>query len=175
MKENKKPFFFARVFADTNLYKVYISEKQIFRYGAEVVIKTEFGQDLAVITSLKTDNEDSKEKFFDSGSLIRYATEEDKVQRKNLDKKIVELKAEINTLVDYLKLEMNITHVLIPLSDNSICIYYTARGRVDFRDLLTELRNKYKIKITMRQIGPKDRSSSFLSASDLFLYNRQLR
>jgi len=171
MNNKNKTFFFARVFADTNLYKVSISDDQKFRYGAEVIINTEFGQDLAVITGWKTEHEQDKTKSYVSGALIRYATQEDKIKRKVLDKKSISIKAQINTLIDEFKLKMNLTHVLIPLSDDSICIYYTASNRVDFRNLLTEVRNQYKVKITFKHINYKERRSSFLFSSDLSLYN----
>ncbi|MEX1098849.1 MAG: PSP1 C-terminal domain-containing protein, partial [Bacteriovoracaceae bacterium] len=60
------------------------------------------------------------------------------------------------------KLKMNITHVLLPLKGKSLVIYYTAKSRVDFRELLKRLRGEFKQKIVMRQIGSRDRMDSFV-------------
>jgi cell fate regulator YaaT (PSP1 superfamily) len=171
MEDQKSNFFFARVFSDTNLYKVNLSSNQVFKYGAEVIIQSEFGLNIAVVTSFETSSEKHNMKSHPSGNLIRYANIEDKAKRLQLDKKSTSIKAEINVFVHQLNLEMNLTNILIPLSEDSICVYYTATERVDFRDLLIKLRNKYKSKIFLRQISSKDRQSSFLSSSDSFFYN----
>jgi cell fate regulator YaaT (PSP1 superfamily) len=173
MNKPKQSYFFARVFADTNLYKVKITSKHEFIYGAEIVIETEFGKNIAVITSFETTNESSDVKNYISGNLIRYATDEDKLKRKTLDKKSLTIKAKTNSIISDLKLEMNLTHVLVGLSEEAICIYYTSNGRVDFRGLLTQLRQAYKYKITLRQITPNQRKSSFLFSSDLSSYGKE--
>lgn len=172
MNKSKQSYFFARVFADTNLYKVRTTSEHEFIYGAEVIIETEFGQNIAVITSFETTTEAKDVKSYMSGNLIRYSTPEDKIKRELLDKKSLLIKAKTNTIISNLKLEMNLTHVLVPLSEKAICIYYTASGRVDFRGLLTELRHAYKSKITLRQITPHQRKSSFLFSGDLSSYNK---
>jgi cell fate regulator YaaT (PSP1 superfamily) len=173
MQQQNKLFFFARVFSDPNLYKVSSSVKQEFRYGAEVIIETELGPNIAVITSWETDNEVNNTKCYLSGHLIRYATEEDKIKRKLLRSKYPSIKAQINTLINSLNLNMYVTNILLPLSDNSICIYYTAPERVDFRLLLTELKNTFKTKIILKHLNQRERRSSFLFSSDLHFYNEQ--
>jgi cell fate regulator YaaT (PSP1 superfamily) len=169
MKIQNKNFFFARVFSDTNLYKVAITDDQEFRYGSEVIIHTEFGLNIAVVTSFKTTSDKENIKSYPCGKLVRYATIEDKAMRALLDKKSILIKAEINKFVQSLHLDMNLTNILISLSESSMCIYYTAKGRVDFRALLVKLKSNYKAKIILRQISSQERKSSFLcSSSDLY-------
>jgi cell fate regulator YaaT (PSP1 superfamily) len=168
MQGRQKQYFFARVFSDTNLYKVCISNMEEFRYGAKVIIATEFDTKLAVVTSLKIAKELKSPKSYSSGNLIRYATEEDKIKRDEIDKKSHLIKKEISSLINYFQLDMNLTNILIPLSEDSICIYYTAKKRVDFRYLLVQLKHKYKTKIIMRHINQKERISSFHYLCKLF-------
>ncbi|MEX0798774.1 MAG: PSP1 domain-containing protein [Bacteriovoracaceae bacterium] len=166
-KENKvsknteeKRYFCARVMADTNIYVVELGDFD-FKYGREVVIKTEFGEDLAFISSFLFANP-KKEGAYQSGRMLGYATEEDRDRalEKLAESRIVRKK--IEEVCQNFKLKMNITHVLLPLKGKSLVIYYTAKSRVDFRELLKRLRGEFKQKIVMRQIGSRDRMDSFV-------------
>ena len=159
----KHSHFYARVFSDTNLYMVSIASLQEFKYGAEVIINTEFGTDLAVITSFKSTEKPKDSKVFLSGFLIRYATDEDKKIQKRLQMKALDMKKKVYHLIEMLQLEMNLSHILIPLSNKTICIYYTSDSRVDFRSLLIQLRKIFPFKITLKHIGQKSRETSFYS------------
>lgn len=160
MNEKKSNTFLARVMADTNIYQVKLGRND-FQYGAQVVIKTEFGEDLAFITSFLFDAPKDNGKKFLKARFVRYATEEDKelgaiklAESRMARKEIVETSLKLG-------LDMNITHVLLPLSGNGMAVYYTANDRVDFRELLKILRESFKEKIVMRQIGSKARMDSF--------------
>ncbi|MCO4752996.1 MAG: hypothetical protein KC478_00870 [Bacteriovoracaceae bacterium] len=157
-KQNTK-FFTARVMADTNLYIVELGSNE-FTYGKEVIVKTEFGNDLAYITSFPFDTAEEVKGHL-SGPMLRYANDSDKEAAKVSGQKSITVKKEITKLAQELNLEMNITHILCPLEGKTIAVYYTAKGRVDFRELLKQLRSLRKEKIIMRQIGTKERFDSF--------------
>lgn len=151
-------FFHARVAIDTNLYTVPLRDEN-FRYGAQVILNTEFGEDLAYITSFPFEGKENAE-F--NATFKRFATGEDKVLFRQRELEACKLKSEIRSMVKSLGLGMNLTHVLVPLKGQKICVYYTAKGRVDFRDLLKELARSYPgTKTVLRQIGPKERKDSF--------------
>lgn len=162
MPNKKFAFFYARVFSDTNLYKVHIPAQSTFKYGAEVIIKTEFGTDLAVISSFKSEASALSKNAFTSGELIRYATAEDTKNKLSLKAKTADYKTKIKAIIKSSNLNMKLAHILIPLSQDSICIYYTADSRVDFRQLLIELRRHFKTKIILRQISQFQRENSFV-------------
>ena len=42
------------------------------------------------------------------------------------------------------------------LDKQKIIIYYNAEGRVDFRELLKDLASEFKVRIELRQIGPRE-------------------
>ena len=160
----KQKYFFARVLADTNIYKVEMGV-QPFRYGAEVVISTEFGEDLAFVTSFLFEqelgpNQQPKSKVCPA-RFVRYASEEDKSLAQERMSRSRDLRREVVGMVKQLKLGMNVTHVLLPLKGNSIGIFYSAQGRVDFRELLKLLKGRLKEKVVLRQIGAKARLESF--------------
>jgi cell fate regulator YaaT (PSP1 superfamily) len=58
-----------------------------------------------------------------------------------------------------LKLDMKISDVEYQGDGSKATFYYTAEGRVDFRELIKELAEKFRIRIEMRQIGARQESA----------------
>lgn len=56
------------------------------------------------------------------------------------------------------KLEMSLVDVEYTFDRSKILFYFTAEGRVDFRDLVKELAGVFKTRIELRQIGVRDES-----------------
>lgn len=62
-------------------------------------------------------------------------------------------------LAGSLGLEMNISDVEFRGDGKKITVFYTADGRVDFRELLKLLMSEFKIKIELRQIGARQNAA----------------
>jgi cell fate regulator YaaT (PSP1 superfamily) len=54
------------------------------------------------------------------------------------------------------KLEMNLVDVEYTFDRNKIIFYFTADGRVDFRELVKDLASVFRTRIELRQIGVRD-------------------
>lgn len=54
------------------------------------------------------------------------------------------------------KLDMKLVEVEYTFDQNKILFYFTADGRVDFRDLVKDLASIFRIRIELRQIGVRD-------------------
>ena len=54
------------------------------------------------------------------------------------------------------KLEMTLTDVEYKFDNSKILFYFTADGRIDFRELVKDLAAIYKTRIELRQIGVRD-------------------
>ena len=54
------------------------------------------------------------------------------------------------------KLEMTLTDVEVKFDNSKILFYFTADGRIDFRELVKDLAGIYKTRIELRQIGVRD-------------------
>lgn len=156
----EKKYVYIRILADTNLYVVELDGLPFF-HGKKVIVHTEFGEDLGFINSFPFDKKPEDKSIYFSGKLLRYATDED-IQHAS-DKLAESRKARlvVQGLTQKLNLEMNITHLLMPLKGKTLVIFYTADGKVDFRELLKMLRAEFKEKIIMRQIRARDRLDSF--------------
>jgi cell fate regulator YaaT (PSP1 superfamily) len=54
------------------------------------------------------------------------------------------------------KLEMKLVRTEYLLDSSKVVFYFTADGRIDFRELVKDLANRLKTRIEMRQIGVRD-------------------
>ena len=54
------------------------------------------------------------------------------------------------------KLDMTLTDVEVKFDNSKILFYFTADGRIDFRELVKDLAAVYKTRIELRQIGVRD-------------------
>src|SRR5690625_1333583 len=60
------------------------------------------------------------------------------------------------TKIDDHRLEMNLVDVEYTFDRNKVIFYFTAEGRIDFRDLVKDLAAQFKTRIELRQIGVRD-------------------
>jgi cell fate regulator YaaT (PSP1 superfamily) len=58
--------------------------------------------------------------------------------------------------VAQLALDMKVVSCLFSFNGSRITFYFTAEGRVDFRELVKVLTNHFRTKIELRQIGPRE-------------------
>ena len=89
-------------------------------------------------------------------AVMRIATPEDdaKVQRNRVkEKEAMQICAE---KIRKHKLEMKLVDAEYTFDNNKVLFYFTADGRIDFRDLVKDLAAVFKMRIELRQIGVRD-------------------
>ena len=121
--------------------KVIVDTTQGEEY-AEVLIPNRYVEDDKIIAPLK--------------KVIRFATHKD--ERRHQECKKIEKEA-FKLCQDKIKehkLDMVLTEVECKFDNSKILFYFTADGRIDFRDLVRDLAAVYKTRIEMRQIGIRD-------------------
>lgn len=92
--------------------------------------------------------------------VIRIATEEDERRyrrNKELEKEAYKICLE---KIQKHKLEMKLVEVEYTFDGNKILFYFTADGRVDFRELVKDLATVFKTRIELRQIGVRDEAKT---------------
>lgn len=88
--------------------------------------------------------------------VIRKATEDDiKQNKENMDAKDGMLKTVIEKVRAH-NLVMKIVDAEYTFDRNKIIIYFTAEGRIDFRELVKDLASVFHIRIELRQIYERD-------------------
>ena len=89
-------------------------------------------------------------------SVVRQAKAEDIERADKLKQKEGEALAECDKLVEQLKLPMKLISAEYNLDASHLTIFFSAEGRVDFRELVRELSRRLKVRVEMRQVGPRD-------------------
>jgi cell fate regulator YaaT (PSP1 superfamily) len=88
--------------------------------------------------------------------VIRVATEKDKEQYlENQDKEVNAFQVCLEKIKQH-QLEMKLIDVEYTFDRNKIIFYFTADGRVDFRELVKDLASIFRTRIELRQIGVRD-------------------
>ena len=88
--------------------------------------------------------------------LIRVATERDKAQLRENKEKEKKAYAICQKKIAAHGLEMDLTEVEYTFDGSKIIFYFTADGRVDFRELVKDLAGEFHTRIELRQIGVRD-------------------
>ncbi|MZQ96747.1 MAG: hypothetical protein GT601_03625 [Acidaminobacter sp.] len=88
--------------------------------------------------------------------VIRIATEEDQsIQRENQEKAKEAFAACQAKIIEH-ELEMKLVEVEYTFDSNKVIFYFTADGRIDFRELVKDLASVFRTRIELRQIGVRD-------------------
>ena len=88
--------------------------------------------------------------------LIRAATPEDLVTLEKNKKKEKEAFEICEQKIESFALEMNLVDVECTFDGSKILFYFTADGRIDFRELVKSLAAVFRTRIELRQIGVRD-------------------
>ena len=89
-------------------------------------------------------------------SVLRIATEEDITKHfKNKDKEKDAFEICLKKIQEH-ELTMKLIDVEYTFDNNKVIFYFTADGRVDFRELVKDLATIFKTRIELRQIGVRD-------------------
>ena len=123
--------------------------------GDHVIVETSQGEEYAevIIPNRKIDDEKVTTPL---KNVLRLASEADTKRYeecKNKEKDAFKLCSE---KIKEHKLEMTLTDVEYKFDNSKILFYFTADGRIDFRELVKDLAAVYKTRIELRQIGVRD-------------------
>ena len=88
--------------------------------------------------------------------IIRIATKEDKEHNEENKKKEKEAFKTCTEKIKKHGLDMNLTDVEYKFDNSKLIFYFTADGRIDFRELVKDLAAIYRTRIELRQIGVRD-------------------
>lgn len=120
-----------------------------------VIVETargiEFGS--VVIPNRKVDNEDV---ILPLKKVIRVANKNDQENVTENDSLASRAFAVCTNKITEHGLEMNLVDVEYTFDRNKAIFYFTAEGRIDFRELVKDLAAQFKTRIELRQIGVRD-------------------
>lgn len=123
--------------------------------GDKVIVETARGVEFGTVVTGEKEVEDDKI-MQPLKPVIRIATAEDKKKdAKNRDKE----KEAFGICLDKIRkhgLEMKLIDAEYTFDNNKVLFYFTADGRIDFRQLVKDLAAIFKTRIELRQIGVRD-------------------
>ncbi len=131
----------------------------VLEKGTRVIVKTEQGISLGQVVNEAVRYEEWTEKHPDRGELkkiFRLATDEDLEQQQKLVEREQRARTYCLQRIEARELPMKLIDVECFFDGSKIVFYFTADGRVDFRDLVKDLVHRFKTRVEMRQIGVRN-------------------
>jgi len=120
-----------------------------------VVVKTAHGVEMAVVAMAPREVPDN-EVTEPLKPVLRKAEEEDVARSEEFADKEKEAFDECNRMIARLELPMKLLAAEYNMDGSHLTFYFSAEGRVDFRKLVKELNEHFRIKVELRQVGPRD-------------------
>ncbi len=129
------------------------------KVGDKVIAESEKGKEIGRIVKILTKDEVKTEEPLNK--IIKKATiEDDEKQKQNVKEaeKVLEFtRKELKNL----QLNMKLLFCEYTFDKGKLTIYFTSDERVDFRELVKTLATRYKTRIELRQIGPRDEVKAY--------------
>lgn len=123
--------------------------------GDKVIVETAMGEEIGEVVINKRELPD--EKITNPlKKVIRIATQKDLKDLEMYKSKEPEAFKICEEKIKKHQLDMNLTDVEYKFDGSKILFYFTADGRIDFRELVKELASIFKTRIELRQIGVRD-------------------
>ena len=137
--------------------KVYYFDPLDFdiKQGSNVIVETARGVEYGFVVLAPKEVEEDKV-VQPLKPVIRPATpEDDEIERKNKEKEKDAFKICLEKIRKH-ELEMKLIDCEYTFDNNKVLFYFTADGRIDFRELVKDLAAVFKTRIELRQIGVRD-------------------
>jgi cell fate regulator YaaT (PSP1 superfamily) len=150
------------------------NENQVPKGPTAVIIKTDRGLEMGILVGqpagyrggrFRLDPEQMADYYKTSemevscdciGRFMRYATSADISEHERFSEIAREEVASCQRLARDMRLNMRVVDAEHVLGGERIIFYFTAEGRIDFRDLVHKLSHEFQTRIEMRQIGARD-------------------
>jgi len=124
----------------------------------DVIVKVERGEDVAKIINCAVESDqicnkiDSKE----VSSIKRIATEADLKQLDIVKKKEQETEKKFLEMLKKQPFTMKLLQTIYQLDGNKLTFFFSADGRIDFRDFVRELASEFKTRIELHQTSGRE-------------------
>ncbi len=125
-----------------------------FRIGDLVIANSKRGTEIGRVVSIKNRNE--LDKNIEIEKIIKPATKYDVEKQKEHEKNAKDAVLKCKKIANELELNMKVIHAEYTFDGSKLIFYFASEDRVDFRELVKRLAAEYKLRIELRQVGPRD-------------------
>lgn len=161
-QQSKCPIVEVRFKNDRKSYYYNVNQLPL-HLGSVVTVESNPGHDIGVVSLTgELVRIQMKKKNFNeelAPKIYRISSQKDIEIWQEVRKKEESVKIQARKIAKSLHLEMKITDVEFQGDGAKATFYYTAEGRVDFRQLIKEYASAFKTKIDMKQIGYRQESA----------------
>lgn len=133
--------------------------KYKFSINDSVIAKTERGEEIGRVVKIL--DKDKLSDKIEINKILRPASKKDFEELKKRETKAKEVADFCRKEAKRLNLDMKILTAEYILDGTKLTVYFSAEDRIDFRELVKSLASKYKTRIELRQIGPRDEIKSY--------------
>lgn len=140
-----------------NAGKIYYFDPKDFEMevGSHAIVETARGVEYGTVLIAPRELEDNQV-IQPLKPVIRVATEEDvKTVERNREREKSAYKICLEKIAKH-GLEMKLVQAEYTFDNNKLLFYFTADGRIDFRELVKDLASVFRTRIELRQIGVRD-------------------
>lgn len=128
--------------------------------GDKVLVETVKGIEMGVV-AIEPREVPEEDLVLPLKNVLRLATEEDlEIERNNEEKARQAMEIAAEKIARH-GLEMRLVDAEYTFDGSRVTIYFTADGRVDFRELVKDLASALKTRVELRQIGVRDEAKFY--------------
>ena len=132
-----------------------VDKNEVYKKGDKVIVDTIRGQEIGIVYNLPIT---LSEKFLvlPLKPVIKKADEEEIKRYEDLRREAGEAQKICKEKIEKHNLPMKLVNTEYTFDKTKLIFYFTAEGRIDFRELVKDLANIFKLRIELRQIGVRD-------------------
>ena len=132
-----------------------VDKDEVYKKGDKVIVDTIRGQEIGIVYNLPIT---LSEKFLvlPLKPVIKKADEEEIKRYEDLRREAGEAQKICKEKIEKHNLPMKLVNTEYTFDKTKLIFYFTAEGRIDFRELVKDLANIFKRRIELRQIGVRD-------------------
>lgn len=125
------------------------------KVGDKIIVEMQRGKEMGTVSEVNHEVDDDKI-VKPLRKMLRFATQKDFDRIEENHKKEAEAFKICEKKIEEHKLDMKLTKVEYSFDSSQIVFFFTADGRVDFRELVKDLASEFHTRIELRQIGVRD-------------------
>ena len=155
----KEQYYIGVKFYNNTFNYFFMSEDSTIKKGDFVVVETSRGLEVGKISFNPTPISTYKHSF-ELKPILRKADANDLMVHKANIERDKEVIVATKKFVKELNLDMHVLSATFSLDGTKLTITFVSDDRVDFRELVRMLAAKYRCRIELKQIGPRDKAKT---------------
>ncbi len=132
-----------------------VDKDEVYKKGDKVIVDTIRGQEIGIVYNLPITLSE-KYLVLPLKPVIKKADEEEIKRYEDLRREAGEAQKICKEKIEKHNLPMKLVNTEYTFDKTKLIFYFTAEGRIDFRELVKDLANIFKLRIELRQIGVRD-------------------